>query len=54
MIELGQHWEFIAAAYGGAIALVGLLVGWTAVSARAAKRRVVELEAARPARRSPS
>lgn len=52
MIELGQHWEFIAAAYGGAAALIGLLVGWTIISAQSAKRRVQALEAARDARRS--
>lgn len=51
MIELGQHWEFIAAAYGGAAALVGLLIVWTAFSARSVKRRVAELEAARYVRR---
>lgn len=52
MIELGQHWEFIAAAYGGAFAIVAALTGWTIVSAIRAKARVSELEAARAARKS--
>ena len=51
MIYLGQHWEFIAAAYAGALIVVGGLIGWTAYSARAAKARVAVLEAARQARR---
>lgn len=52
MIALGEHWEFIAAAYLGTIIVVGGLIGWTAVSARAAKARVEMLEAARQARRA--
>lgn len=52
MIELGQHWEFIAAAYLGTIAVVGGLIGWTMISARSAKRRVDVLEAARQARKA--
>ena len=52
MISLGEHWEFITAAYAGTGVVVALLIGWTMLSARQAKRRVVELEAARQARRS--
>jgi heme exporter protein D len=52
MIELGQHWEFLVAAYGGTVLVVGALIGWTAVSARQAKARVETLEAARQARRA--
>lgn len=52
MIALGQHWEFVALAYGGTLAVVGALVAWTAVSARQAKARVAVLEAAREARRA--
>jgi heme exporter protein D len=51
MIDLGQHWEFITAAYAGTIAVVGGLIGWTVFSARAAKTRVEVLEAARQTRR---
>ncbi|WP_425033590.1 heme exporter protein CcmD [Pelagibacterium sp.] len=51
MIDLGQHWEFIAAAYAGTIVVVGGLIGWTVFSARAAKTRVEVLETARRARR---
>src|SRR5690606_38742963 len=52
MIELGQHWEFLVAAYGGTVLVVGALIGWTAVSARQAKARVETLEAARQARKA--
>lgn len=51
MIDLGQHWEFITAAYAGTIIVVGGLIGWTVYSARSAKARAAMLEAARQARR---
>ncbi|AEQ53280.1 heme exporter protein CcmD [Pelagibacterium halotolerans] len=51
MIDLGQHWEFITAAYAGTIVIIGGLIGWTVFSARAARARVAMLEAARQARR---
>lgn len=51
MIGLGDHWEFIAAAYVGSVLVVGALIGWTAISARAARARVAALEAARQARK---
>lgn len=51
MIALGDHWEFIAAAYVGAVLVVGGLVGWTLISARMVRARVAVLEAARQARR---
>ena len=51
MIDLGQHWEFIAAAYAGTLVVIGALIGWTVISARSAKARVAMLEAARQARR---
>lgn len=50
MIALGDHWEFITAAYVGAVLVVGGLIGWTVISARAARARVAVLEAARQAR----
>ena len=52
MIALGQHWEFVAASYGGTLAVVGALIVWTALSARQAKARVAVLEAARQTRRA--
>jgi hypothetical protein len=52
MIDLGQHWEFIAAAYGGALAIVAALTVWTIVSALRAKKRVAELDEARAARKA--
>lgn len=51
MIDLGQHWEFITAAYAGTIIVMGGLIGWTVFSSRSAKARVERLEAARQARR---
>jgi len=51
MIALGQHWEFIAAAYLGSVLVVGGLIVWTALSARAAGARLATLDAARPARK---
>ena len=52
MIELGQHWEFIAAAYIGTALVVGGLIAGTIHSSRSAKARVEALEAARQARES--
>lgn len=52
MIELGQHWEFIAAAYIGTALVVGGLVGWTIYDAGRMRARLAVLEAARPARRT--
>ena len=51
MIELGNHWEFVAAAYLGTLLVVCGLIGWTMLSARAARARVGVLEAARQARK---
>lgn len=51
MIELGQHWEFIAAAYIGTTLVVGALVGWTIFDARRSKARLDALEAERPRRK---
>ena len=47
MIELGAHWEFIAAAYGGVALVVGAMTGWTIRQARLARARVDALEKAR-------
>lgn len=47
MIELGQHWEFVTAAYVGTVVVVAAMVGWTAWSSARAKARVAELEALR-------
>lgn len=47
MIELGRHWEFIAAAYAGSFVLIGALIIWTVLEARRARNRVEELEAER-------
>lgn len=52
MIELGQHWAFILAAYGGCFGLVLALIAWTAFDARRARLRVVELEAVRDRQRA--
>lgn len=54
MIELGQHWEFVAAAYGGCLVIVGALIGWTVFDSRRAKARLATLEAARAAQRAAS
>lgn len=51
MIALGNHWEFITAAYLGTGLVVFGLIAWTALSARAARARVGVLEAARQARK---
>lgn len=52
MIALGQHWEFIAAAYGGCFVLIAAVIGWTALDARRSARRVKALEAARERQRA--
>ena len=51
MIELGNHWEFVTAAYLGTLVVVCGLIGWTVLSARAAAARVRTLDAARQARK---
>ena len=52
MIEIGQHWEFVVAAYLGSLVLVVALVGWTAIEARRARARAAVLEAARDLQRA--
>jgi len=52
MIGLGEHWEFVAAAYIGAAVIVIGLSAWTAIASRAARARVAELEAQRERRRA--
>jgi len=43
MIALGDHAEFIIAAYAGVFLGLGLLVGWTVLAARRTTRRLNEL-----------
>ncbi len=52
MIALGQHWEFVTAAYLGCFALVGAAIGWTVFDARRAQTRVEALEAQRDRQRA--
>ncbi|RDE09633.1 heme exporter protein CcmD [Pelagibacterium lacus] len=52
MIDLGQHWEFIAATYAGSVLVIGALIGWTWSASRRARTRVARLEAARKARKA--
>jgi heme exporter protein CcmD len=43
MIALGDHAEFIIAAYVGVFACTGCLVGWTIYAARRTSKRLREL-----------
>jgi len=52
MIDLGQHAEFIVAAYLGVAALVLALILWVALAARRVRARLAALEAAGLRRRS--
>lgn len=47
MIDLGTHWEFIAAAYCGAAVVVAGLLAWAGYDARATRAKLSALEAAR-------
>jgi len=50
VIELGQHWEFIALAYGGTALAVLAAIAWTCIDAERTKAHLKVLEAARAAR----
>ncbi|WP_196260283.1 heme exporter protein CcmD [Pelagibacterium limicola] len=52
MIALGQHWEFIMAAYLGCFAVVGALIGWTVLDGWRARARAATLEAQREQQRA--
>lgn len=52
MIELGQHWAFILAAYLGCFGVVFALVGWTMFDAKRAQERLGALEAVRERQRA--
>ena len=43
MIDLGQHAQFITAAYAGVFIGLALLIGWVAYDARRVKARLSEL-----------
>lgn len=54
MIDLGPHAAFILWAYAGVAIAVAGLIGWVVLDARKVERRVAELEARTPARRTGS
>mgnify|MGYP001328503563 CR=1 FL=1 len=43
MIALGEHGEFIIAAYAGVFIGLAILIGWTIYAARRTQRRLEEL-----------
>jgi heme exporter protein D len=51
-MNLGPHADFIVAAYGIAVLVVAVLIGWVALDHRAQKRRLERLEARGVTRRS--
>ena len=51
-IDLGPHADFILAAYGVALLVLIVLIGWIALDYRAQRRRVAELESQGVTRRS--
>ncbi|MBX9828817.1 MAG: heme exporter protein CcmD [Xanthobacteraceae bacterium] len=51
-IDLGPHADFILAAYGVALLVLIVLIGWIALDYRAQRRRVAELESQGITRRS--
>jgi heme exporter protein D len=51
-IDLGPHASFILAAYGVALLVLILLIGWIVLDYRAQRRRVAELESQGVTRRS--
>ena len=52
IIDLGPHADFILAAYGVALLVLIVLIGWIALDYRAQRRRVAELESQGVTRRS--
>lgn len=50
MIALGQHSEFVLAAYLGTALVVAALIGWTLLAARRTQARLAALEAQRDKR----
>jgi heme exporter protein D len=51
-IDLGPHASFILAAYGVALLVLIMLIGWIMLDYRAQRRRVAELESQGITRRS--
>jgi heme exporter protein D len=51
-MDLGPHASFILAAYGVALLVLLLLIGWIALDYRAQRRQVAELESQGITRRS--
>jgi heme exporter protein D len=51
-IDLGPHASFILAAYGVAVLVLIVLIGWIVLDYRAQRRRVAELESQGITRRS--
>ena len=51
-MDLGPHASFILAAYGVALLVLIVLIGWIALDYRAQRRRVAELESQGITRRS--
>jgi heme exporter protein D len=51
-IDLGPHASFILAAYGVALLVLIVLIGWIVLDYRAQRRRVAELESQGVTRRS--
>ena len=51
-MNLGPHADFIVAAYGFAVLVVAVLIGWVALDHRAQKRSLERLEARGVTRRS--
>ena len=51
-IDLGPHATFILAAYGVALLVLIVLIGWIVLDYRAQRRRVAELESQGVTRRS--
>ena len=52
IIDLGPHADFILAAYGVALLVLIVLIGWIALDYRTQRRRVAELESQGVSRRS--
>jgi len=51
-VNLGSHADFIVAAYGVAVLVIALLVGWVVLDRRAQKNKLAQLEAGGMTRRS--
>jgi heme exporter protein D len=51
-VDLGPHAGFIVAAYGVALLVLIVLIGWIALDYRTQRRRVAELESQGVTRRS--